>query len=95
MLQIWIKKHWLTVSQNIVILNAFIDLYFNIQKCLFVWPLIDSTTGHHRNMRPVSIEPEWSQVQTFEKKLPSKWSVAKLAKSNVSPLMLFYEKSLK
>jgi hypothetical protein len=48
--------------------------------CLFAWPLIGSAPGHHRNMRPVSIEPEWPEVETFGKNFPEKWPVAKLPK---------------
>ncbi len=46
--------------------------------CVCVWPLIGSAPGHDRNMRPVSIEPLWPEVETFEKKIPSKWPMAKL-----------------
>ncbi len=48
--------------------------------CLCVWPLVGSAPGHDKNMRPVSIEPEWPEVETFEKNFPEKWSVAKLPK---------------
>jgi hypothetical protein len=34
------------------------NLYYNIQKYLFVCLLIGSTPGQDRNMRLVSIEPE-------------------------------------
>jgi hypothetical protein len=49
-----------------------------MSACLFVWPLIDLVPQHDRNMRPVSIEPEWPEVETFEKNFPEKWPVAKL-----------------
>jgi hypothetical protein len=44
--------------------------------CLFVWQSIGSTPGHDRDLRPVSLEPVWLQVQTFEKNLPEKWPIS-------------------
>ncbi len=46
----------------------------------------------YRDLRPVSLEPESPQVETFENEFPEKRPVVKLPKSNVTPLMLFYGK---
>ncbi len=67
----------------------------NPKVCLFVWQSIGSAPGHDRVLRPVSLEPLWPKVETFEKNFLEKWPVAKLPQSNVTPLMLFYGKSCK
>ncbi len=36
------------------------------------------TPGHDRDLRPVSLEPQWPEVETFEKISPEKWPMAKL-----------------
>jgi hypothetical protein len=51
---------------------------YNIQKCLSVWSLIGSAPGHHRRLRPVSLELEWPEPKIFGKKNCPK--VAKLPK---------------
>ncbi len=62
-----LSKYWAVyryIIYNIISKN--VCLYV----CLFVWPLIGSAHGHDRNMRPVSIELLWPEVETFEKVLP-------------------------
>ncbi len=70
------------------------NLYYNIQKCLFVWPLIDSAPGVDRMLRLVSLEPVWLEVETIEKNFSEKWAVAKLPNKMLRPLMLFNGKIL-
>jgi hypothetical protein len=57
-----------------------------------VCPAIDSASGHDRDMRPVSLEPEGSYSVQREQNFTEKWPVAKLLKIKVTPLMHFYVK---
>ncbi len=55
---------------------------------------IDSASGTATDSRPVLLEPVWPEGVQREKSFPKKWSVAKLQKKKVTPLMLFYGKIL-
>ncbi len=62
----------------------FLILLYNIQKrlsvCLSVWTSIDSAPGPDTDMRPVSLEPAWSEGGPLGSNFPEKWPVAKLPK---------------
>jgi hypothetical protein len=81
------KKIFIYNQQYVII------IYIIISKSMFVWQAIGSAPGHQRDLRPVSLEPVWPEVETFEKNFAEKWPVDKLSKWNVKPLMLFYGKS--
>jgi hypothetical protein len=53
-------------------------VYTIIFKSLCVWPFIGSAPGHHRDLRQVSLEPVWPQVESRERNFPQKWPLAKL-----------------
>jgi hypothetical protein len=67
-------------------------LYYNIQNrfvCLSVWTFIDSASGHDIDLRPVSLEPVWSEVKTFENELfLRKVTSGQISERNVMPLIL-------
>jgi hypothetical protein len=56
----------------------FLDLIYNIQKCLSVWTFIGSVPGPDTVMRPVSLEPVWPGGGPLRDNFPEKWPVAKL-----------------
>jgi hypothetical protein len=57
--------------------------------CLSMWPLIGSAAGHDRNMRAVSIEPLWPEVETFEKKISWKMTSGRITEVKCFTLNAF------
>ncbi len=62
--------------------------------CVIVLPFRDSSTGHHTDMRPVSLEPVGHGGGHRIKKIFEKWPVAKLPIKKVRPSKLFKGKIL-
>jgi hypothetical protein len=66
------------------------NLYYNIQNlfvCVSVWTFIGSAPGHDRDLRPVSLEPEWPKW-----KLLKKMTSGQITEVKVMLTMLFYRK---
>jgi hypothetical protein len=74
--------------------NQIIYIIISVNVCLFVCTAIDSAPGSATILRPISLEPVWTEGVQREKKFPEKWPVAELPKLKVLPLMLFYGKNL-
>ncbi len=72
----WIRRQYSGKFGINRFLHSLIIIFKNI--CLFVLTLTGSAPGHDRTLRPVSLEPAWPEVETFEKNFPEKWPVTKL-----------------